>query len=307
VIFKKTKLEGMRIMKLVKFKYNENVRVGFLNEDKVVDINNLMNETNVTITSLIESGLSYIKEIENRFTETNQVTSYSLDEVALLAPIENPGKVVCVGNNYMDHCREQNVEPPKKPMIFSKWASCIIGPEEAIILPEESSQVDYEAELGVVLQKGGKFIQQNEVKEHIFGYVIVNDISARDVQFADVQWVRGKSFDTFAPCGPYLVTADEIIDPQNLTIKTYKNGVILQDSNTKEMIFDIPYIISYLSQGFTFDAGDLIATGTPHGVGVFRNPQVFLEDGDEITVEIEGLGVLKNKCVLEKTLAVNLK
>jgi 2-keto-4-pentenoate hydratase/2-oxohepta-3-ene-1,7-dioic acid hydratase in catechol pathway len=294
-------------MKLVRYKYMDNVRVGFLNKDQVVDINSLMNKTDLTITSLIESGLTYIKEIEDKFNETNQVTSYSLDEVLLLAPIERPGKFVCVGNNYMDHCREQNVEPPKKPMIFSKWSSCIVGPEESIILPKESSQVDYEAELGVVLQKGGKYILENEVMDHIFGYVIVNDISARDVQFADVQWVRGKSFDTFAPCGPYLVTAEEIIDPQNLSIKTYKNGVTLQDSNTKEMIFIIPYIISYLSQGFTFDAGDLIATGTPHGVGVFRNPQVFLEDGDEITVEIEGLGVLRNKCVLEKTLAVNLK
>jgi acylpyruvate hydrolase len=200
----------------------------------------------------------------------------------------------------MDHCREQKIEPPKSPLIFSKWASCIVGPEEDILLPKESKQVDYEGELGVVFQEAGKHISRETAFDHIFGYVIVHDVSARDVQFADGQWVRGKSYDTFAPCGPYLVTADEIHDPQNLSIQTMVNGETLQDSNTREMIFDIPYQISYLSEGFTFQAGDLLATGTPHGVGVFRNPQVFLEDGDEIVIEIEGLGRLVNRCVRER-------
>lgn len=292
-------------MKLVNFEYEEESAVGVVSGEKVINLNQILEQPDLTMLQLIEKGLDYVHEIADKlpsdWTEAdggNRVIS--LDQVKVRAPLSNPGKVVCVGNNYMDHCREQNVAPPKSPMIFSKWASCIIGPEESVILPQSSGQVDYEAELGVVIGKKGKNIAKGTALDHVFGYVIVNDISARDVQFADGQWVRGKSFDTFAPCGPYLVTADEVNDPQNLSIRLTRNGEILQDSNTKEMIFGVADIISYLSKGFTFEAGDLLATGTPHGVGVFREPQIFLEDGDTVSVEIEGLGVLTNRCVREK-------
>jgi 2-keto-4-pentenoate hydratase/2-oxohepta-3-ene-1,7-dioic acid hydratase in catechol pathway len=291
-------------MKLVTFEYNEQQYVGAVKEDKVVNLNKVLDLENLTMLDLVERGLEYVHKVGGKLDEVgvnrDGETVFDLNEITIKTPLSNPGKVVCAGNNYMDHCREQNVEPPKKPLIFSKWSSCVIGPDEKVILPAESGQVDYEAELGVIIGKDGKHISADDVYDHIFGYVIVNDISARDVQFSDGQWVRGKSYDTFAPCGPYLVTADEIEDPQNLSIRLKVNGEVLQDSNTKEMIFDIKEQISYLSKGFTFSTGDLLATGTPHGVGVFRDPQIFLEDGDEMIIEIEGLGTLRNSCVREK-------
>ena len=245
-----------------------------------------------------EASRVYVEKLLRHFNDNehlvSQVTRH-VKEVKVLAPIQYPQKVVCVGNNYMDHCKEQNVDPPKKPLIFSKWASCIIAPEEDIQLPDESEQVDFEAELAVIIGKKGKNICEEEADEYIFGYTIMNDVSARDVQFGDGQWVRGKSFDTFAPLGPVIVSKDEIKQPQNLHITFELNGEILQNSNTKHMIFSIPYIISYLSKGFTFEPGDVIATGTPHGVGVFRNPPIFLKAGDVCTIEIEKIGVLQNK------------
>jgi 2-keto-4-pentenoate hydratase/2-oxohepta-3-ene-1,7-dioic acid hydratase in catechol pathway len=252
----------------------------------------------LSLIQLGEAGEKYLHSLVE-WAEANadatKAFSFSYEDVTVKAPISNPGKVVCVGNNYMDHCREQNVEPPKKPMIFSKWASCIIAPDEDIVLPEDSVQVDYEAELAVVIGKKGKNISEEEAMDYVYGYTVINDVSARDVQFEDVQWVRGKSYDTFAPLGPTIVTKDEIENPNNLDIKLELNGEALQDSNTEHLIFDIPYIISYLSKGFTFEPGDVIATGTPHGVGVFRDPQVFLKSGDVCRIEIEKVGVLENK------------
>lgn len=291
-------------MKLVTFNKNNQDYVGAVIGEKVVNLNQLLEKPSLTMMALVELGLSYVKEIEAKIFDVNEMEEKGLvlplDELVLKAPLPNPGKVVCVGLNYMDHCREQNVEPPKAPLIFSKWSSCVVGPGENVILPKESMQVDYEAELGVIFGSKAKHIKEADVYSHIFGYVIVNDISARDVQFSDGQWARGKSYDTFAPCGPYLVTADEINDAQNLSISCKVNGRVLQDSNTNEMIFNIKEVVSYLSKGFTFEPGDLLSTGTPDGVGIFRDPQIFLEDGDEMVIEIEGLGTLVNTCVREK-------
>ncbi|SFP61836.1 fumarylacetoacetate hydrolase family protein [Salibacterium halotolerans] len=252
-----------------------------------------------SLESIIQKNeLSGIREawnwaLENRGkTETSR---YAIQDVKVKEPLSNPGKVVCVGNNYMDHCIEQNVAPPKKPMIFSKWATSLIGNGETIELPEESEQVDYEVELTVVIGKTARNVTEEEAMDYVFGYTIMNDVSARDVQFEDVQWVRGKSYDTFAPLGPVIVTKDEIEDPHNLGISLEINGEKLQDSNTSNLIFKIPYIISYLSQGFTFEPGDIIATGTPHGVGVFRDPQIFLQSGDTCKLDIESIGTLENK------------
>lgn len=296
-------------MKLVTFEHEQKQCVGVIEGNNVIHLNKVLEQPDLTMLSLVEKGRDYVREIEEKLQEVRKEPNKFGDdhvlqrsEVKLKAPLPRPKKVVCVGNNYMDHCREQNVEPPKKPLIFSKWSSCIIGPGEDVVLPAASEQVDYEAELGVVIGQGGKNIAKENAFDHVFGYVIVNDISARDVQFSDGQWVRGKSFDTFAPCGPYLVTADEVKDPQNLPIRLKLNGELVQDSNTREMIFSISDIISYLSTGFTFDPGDLIATGTPHGVGVFREPQLFLKSGDEMAIAIEGLGTLTNACVRETNL-----
>lgn len=286
-------------MKLVTYQFENKNCVGALLEKEVVNLNQLLDEPQLTMIDVVNRGLDFIKDVQHQVHNSPKEYSVDVNLIEIKTPLANPGKVVCVGNNYMDHCREQNVEPPKSPMIFSKWPTCVIGPDEDIILPSESKQVDYEAELAIIFGKKGKHIENEDVYDHIFGYTILNDVSARDVQFSDGQWVRGKSFDTFAPTGPYVVTADEIKDPQNLDIKLTKSGEVLQDSNTKEMIFDIKKTVSYLSNGFTFHPGDLLATGTPHGVGVFREPQIFLENGDEVTIEIAGLGQLTNRCVRE--------
>ncbi|MDG5786742.1 fumarylacetoacetate hydrolase family protein [Evansella sp. AB-P1] len=295
-------------MQLVTFQVNEEPLLGVLKKDSVINLkalSSLYNEGEPAkyvqdMLSLIEQrdeSLTYVEKLLAYYDQNDTIRTtveFQLEDVKLLAPISNPGKVVCVGNNYMDHCREQNVEPPEKPLIFSKWPSCIVGPDELVELPEESEQVDYEAELVVIIGKEGKNIKAEEAFDYVFGYTIMNDISARDVQFADGQWVRGKSFDTFAPLGPTIVTKDEIENPQNVKIKLDVNGETLQDSNTEHMIFDIPYILSYLSKGFTFKPGDVVATGTPHGVGVFREPKIFLKSGDICTIEIEHIGTLKN-------------
>jgi 2-keto-4-pentenoate hydratase/2-oxohepta-3-ene-1,7-dioic acid hydratase in catechol pathway len=209
-------------------------------------------------------------------------------------PIERPWKIVCVGLNYRDHAEEQGVELPQAPLLFAKWPNTLIGPGEPIVLPAEAQEVDYEAELGVVIGTTAKHVSEAQALDHVRGYIPLNDVSARDLQFADKQWTRGKSPDTFCPVGPRLVPAEEVGDPQSLAIRCVLNGETLQDSSTAQMIFSVAEIIAYVSRVITLEPGDLIATGTPAGVGVFRDPKVLLKDGDEVTVEIEGLGALTN-------------
>jgi 2-keto-4-pentenoate hydratase/2-oxohepta-3-ene-1,7-dioic acid hydratase in catechol pathway len=213
---------------------------------------------------------------------------------AVQLSIERPGKIICVGLNYRDHAEETGAEIPKAPLLFAKWGNTLIGHGDPIVLPPESREVDYEAELGVVIGTGGRHIAEAQALDHVRGYICVNDVSARDLQFADGQWTRGKSPDTFCPVGPRLVPREEIADPQALAIRCILNGETMQDSSTANMIFSVAEIISYVSRTVTLDPGDLIATGTPAGVGVFRDPKVLLEDGDEVTVEIEGVGALTN-------------
>jgi len=225
------------------------------------------------------------------------------DSVRLEAPIKNPNKIICIGLNYIDHCKEQGIEPPQNPIIFSKFNTAIIGSGEDIIHPRITTQLDYEGELAVVIGKMGKFIDRESAKNFVFGYTIMNDVTARDIQFNDGQWIRAKSFDTFAPIGPWIVTRDEIENPKNLNIRTYINGQIFQDSNTKNMIFDIPYLIEFISSAFTLYPGDIISTGTPPGVGIYREPPYFLHHNDEITIEIEKIGTLTNTVVEESMFA----
>jgi 2-keto-4-pentenoate hydratase/2-oxohepta-3-ene-1,7-dioic acid hydratase in catechol pathway len=213
--------------------------------------------------------------------------------------IPRPGKIVCVGLNYRDHAAEGGMDLPKAPLLFAKWPNTLIGDGDAVVLPPESTQVDYEAELGVVIGTTAKRVSERDALDHVAGYICVNDVSARDLQFADGQWTRGKSPDTFCPVGPRLVPRDEIADPQALAIRCIVNGEALQDSSTAQMIFSVAEIIAYASQVITLEEGDLIATGTPAGVGVFRDPKVLLQDGDEVAVEIEGLGTLTNPITKE--------
>jgi 2-keto-4-pentenoate hydratase/2-oxohepta-3-ene-1,7-dioic acid hydratase in catechol pathway len=208
--------------------------------------------------------------------------------------IDRPGKIICVGLNYRDHAEETGAEAPTAPLLFAKWGNALIGDGDAIVLPPESEQVDYEAELGVVIGRTTRRVAERDALDAVRGYICVNDVSARDLQFGDGQWTRGKSPDTFCPVGPRLVPREEIRDPQALAIRCRVNGRTLQDSSTANMIFSVAEIIAHISRTITLEPGDLIATGMPAGVGIARDPQVLLQDGDEVTVEIEGLGALTN-------------
>ncbi len=218
----------------------------------------------------------------------------------LLAPISNPSKVVCIGLNYRDHALETNSPIPSEPVVFNKFPQAVVGPEDPVVLPDVAHEVDYEAELVVVIGKGGRKIRKEDAFQHVAGYTVGNDVSARDWQKGRPggQWLLGKTPDTFAPTGPYLVTADEI-DPHNLKIQLRLNGETMQSSSTRELIFGIDELIAHMSKLFALQPGDLIFTGTPPGVGVARNPAVYIKAGDRMEVEIEGLGVLVNPVVAE--------
>lgn len=220
-----------------------------------------------------------------------------LDSVQLRAPIARPGKITCVGLNYADHAREQGIEPPSSPIFFLKSCNTICGPGDPVVLPPNSEQPDYEAEFAVVIGKPGRRIPEDKAYEHIAGYMILHDVTARDMQQGDKQWFRGKSCDTFAPTGPWIVTKDEVPDPHNLRISLTLNGTTMQDSSTSNLIFKVPFLVSYLSQSITWETGDLISTGTPPGVGVFRKPPVFIKPGDTMSVTVEKLGTLTNPVV----------
>jgi 2-keto-4-pentenoate hydratase/2-oxohepta-3-ene-1,7-dioic acid hydratase in catechol pathway len=209
-------------------------------------------------------------------------------------PIERPGKIVCVGLNYRDHAEEQGVALPEAPLLFAKWQNALIGPGDPIVIPPIVTKCDYEAELGVVIGATVRNVSAENALEAVAGYICVNDVSARDLQFADGQWTRGKSPDTFCPIGPHLVSRDEVPDPQALTIRAILNGETMQDSTTANMVFGVAEVIAHITRTITLEPGDLIATGTPAGVGVFRDPPVYMQPGDEITIEIEGLGSLTN-------------
>ncbi len=232
--------------------------------------------------------------------QADSVAERPLAGARLLAPVGRPGKIVAIGLNYWDHCREQNKQPPERPLIFTKFTTAINNPGDPIRWsPALTQKVDFEAELAVVIGKEARRVNESEALDHVFGYTVGNDVTARDLQYGDKQWVRGKSLDTFCPLGPVLVTADEIPDPQQLAIRSELNGTVMQNSTTAEMIFNVAHLIAFCSQAFTLEPGDVIMTGTPDGVGVFRDPPVFMQDGDVITVEIAGIGRLTNRCVTE--------
>ena len=209
-------------------------------------------------------------------------------------PIDRSQKIVCIGLNYRDHAEEQGTGLPAAPLLFSKWPNTLIGSGEPIVIPPITKQVDYEAELGVVIGERVRGASPDNALEAVAGYLCLNDVSARDLQFSDGQWARGKSLDTFCPVGPSLISAGDVPDPQSLSIRAIVNGETLQDSNTSNMIFGVAEIVAHVSQAITLEPGDLIATGTPAGVGAFRDPPIWLQPGDEVTIEIDGLGALTN-------------
>lgn len=249
------------------------------------------------LPTLVRAGAEGLKQVREQVDSPSELVD--LSNVTLGAPIVNPPKFICIGLNYLEHAKETNVEPPKAPVVFSKFNSAIIGPEEAIRIPPVTEKVDYEVELGVVIGRGGRNIPAAEALEHVFGYTIVNDVSARDLQKMDSQWLKGKTLDTFAPIGPVVVTSDAIQDPQQLRITMKRNGAIVQDATTNDMIFSVREIIHYLSTLFTLEPGDIIATGTPHGVIMGQKNPRWLQPGEILEAGIEKIGVLRNPIVAD--------
>jgi 2-keto-4-pentenoate hydratase/2-oxohepta-3-ene-1,7-dioic acid hydratase in catechol pathway len=298
-------------MKLAQFKTNESAeqRLGVLRGDNVYDVAKLARalkesgggpaswllQANGT-QAVINRGESAVRDIAALLTDIKMGTPLPLDSIDFL-PAVYPSKIIAIGRNYVDHAIEGGAEPPKAPLIFNKLPNALSAHDAPIVLPTISSQVDYEAELAVVIGRKATRVSEAAALDHIFGYTLINDVSARDLQYGDGQWTRGKSLDTFAPLGPFITTRDEISDVQALKIEGRLNGEVMQSSNTAKMIFKVAYLISYISQGITLEPGDVIATGTPDGVGAFRKPPVLLKAGDVYEVTVEKLGTLRNPVV----------
>jgi 2-keto-4-pentenoate hydratase/2-oxohepta-3-ene-1,7-dioic acid hydratase in catechol pathway len=293
-------------------RYSNNVKLGgygALINDKIVSLPKLAKLAGKKLTARLEEFITLGAEgvrraeelIENADDSEIEHASLSINQTKLLAPIKFPPKIICLGLNYRDHAAEQNAPIPDEPIIFFKPRTAIIGPNEKIVKPSFVNQLDYEAELAVIMGRKAKNVKVSEAKAYIFGYTIMNDVSARDIQFKDKQWTRGKSFDTFAPTGPCITTTNQLGDMLNLSIRTWVNGELRQNSSTKNMVFTVEEIIHYLSRVMTLEPCDIIATGTPAGVGFAMKPEPkFLRDGDMVRIEIEGVGVLENIVAEEK-------
>jgi len=285
-------------MRLVTFLQNGEVRLGALRtqdgQELIVDLNRAEPRLPASMLDFLAAG-QRTQELAVEVLQTAPASAmHERKTVALKAVILNPGKIICIGLNYRDHAAETHQSLPEVPVVFTKYPNTLIGSGEAIVLPRVTQSVDYEAELAVVMGKRGRYITEAEAMDYVAGYSVFNDISARDYQMRTSQWTIGKTFDTFGPFGPALVTADEIADPHALTIRLSIGSEVLQDSNTRELIFSIPQLIAYLSSVMTLEPGDVIATGTPAGVGFTRKPPRFLYAGETVRVEIESIGVLEN-------------
>ncbi len=290
-------------MQLITFRFQNHVRVGVRVDDWIVDLAQTCPEFTTDMIELLrlgESGLQMVRQAVDGCAEKDRIRE---SEIEYLAPIPRPGKILCVGHNYVGHIGIGKTELPEIPNLFCKTVNTIIGHRQAIVIPRMTEQVDYEAELAVVVGKPGRYIPVEDAMRHVAGYSIFNDVSARDVQKRTSQWFTGKSFDTFGPLGPALVTTDEIPDPHCLDLELRVNGLLKQKTNTSDFIFNVPYLVSYLSQVLMLETGDVIATGTPAKLPEAANPQVFLRAGDEVAINISGLGKLVNP-VVESQVAV---
>jgi 2-keto-4-pentenoate hydratase/2-oxohepta-3-ene-1,7-dioic acid hydratase in catechol pathway len=285
-------------MRLLTYHQDSFLRIGaaFNKEDTsfIVDLNRADPSLPEEMIAFLELGEIGLKLAQQVLIHPNPQAVMRLKDVHLGPPVPNPTKIICLGLNYQDHAPKGDQSAQNYPTFFAKYRNSIIGPEDSILIPVVTDQVDYEAELAVVIGKRGKDISIQHAVDYIAGYTAFNDISARDYQTRTSQWLQGKTFDTFGPMGPNLVTPDEIPDPGKLEITLVLNGITMQHSNTRHLIFSIPQIIAYLSQIMTLEAGDVISTGTPAGVGVLRKPPVFLKAGDRVEVHIEHVGVLVN-------------
>jgi 5-carboxymethyl-2-hydroxymuconate isomerase len=290
------------VVRLLSSRTSAGERLGVVIGDRWLLASDVFEGAPGTMADLLAAGPATLAALRDGIGATGSASSDGqlLADADLLAPVTRPGKVVAIGRNYREHVGEEGVDPPPAPLVFSKWPSSVVGPGADIRWdPALTAQVDYEAELAVVIGRRARHVSVADALDHVLGYTCLNDVSARDIQFGDGQWVRGKSLDTFCPMGPVLVTADEIGDPQALAISCRVGSEIVQEANTAQMYFSVAEIISYCSAAFTLEPGDVIATGTPGGVGVFRKPPRFLGDGDRVVVEIEKIGRLENVCRFE--------
>ncbi len=270
-------------------------RAAVLADDHLIDLHATDAQLPAGVRALLAGGPDALRAAAAAARSPHAVR-VPVAQATLLPPVPDPPKILCIGLNYRDHAIEGGKAIPTEPVLFAKFSNTLIAPGQPIRLPQVSKKVDYEAELVVVIGRRGKDIPEDRAFAHVAGYTVGHDVSARDWQFRgeERQWTIGKTFDTFAPTGPYLVTADEVPDPHRLPVRLRLNGQTMQDSNTREFIFTVPQLLAYLSQVVTLEPGDLIFTGTPPGVGAARKPPVFLKPGDVVEVEIEGVGVLRN-------------
>jgi 2-keto-4-pentenoate hydratase/2-oxohepta-3-ene-1,7-dioic acid hydratase in catechol pathway len=288
-------------MKIVRLSESNKETYGFVRDNRVATKEEITYETGVPLPQsikefLFDGWLDEIIDQESKFQYGDELSKFQI-----LAPIPNPSKILCLAFNYSDHAQEQELEPPENPVIVMKPRTALCGSNSDIICPDFVTQLDYEIELAVILGKTCKNVNEDEAKNSVFGYTILNDVSARDIQFKDKQFTRAKSFDTFAPCGPWVISADEIPNPNNLKLVTKINGKVRQNSSTSNMFIKIPEMISKLSKVMTLEKGDIISTGTPAGVAL-NNPNCeFLNDADKIEMEIEGIGTLRNTIRFTKT------
>jgi 2-keto-4-pentenoate hydratase/2-oxohepta-3-ene-1,7-dioic acid hydratase in catechol pathway len=283
-------------LRYVTFQRHEYTEAGVISGDEVVS---LRDAGFADLLSVVQGGPEAQGRVAQWLGGPPWREIAKMADVKLRAPLLHPPKIICIGLNYRDHAEESKMEIPSVPTIFSKYATSIIGPGDNIVLPKNSTKPDYEAEFAVVIGRRGRHIPAERWLDYVFGYTILNDVSARDFQMITSQWMIGKTFDTFAPIGPVIVTADEIEDPHALDISMTVSGETRQHSNTKNLIFGVPRLIEYLSSVFTLEPGDIISTGTPAGVGFSYKPPRWLKPGDECVVRVEGIGELRNVCVAE--------
>lgn len=290
-------------MKIARYRYKQKEYYGTIDDHRLLSLPDLAKPLWRKLPSRLEDFIALGDqsiEIVSRLhinIRDSDVATFSVpeNEASLLAPILNPPKIICLGLNYLDHAAETGKPVPKEPIFFMKPRTAIIGPEEKIVKPDFVRELDYEGELAVIIGKRAKNVPASEAGKHVFGYTVFNDVSAREIQFGDKQWTRGKSFDTFAPIGPWIVTKDQLTNTDNLAVRTWVNGELRQNSSTRNMAFKIDEIIHQLSRVMTLEPCDVIATGTPAGVGFAMTPPRFLKPGDVVRIEIEGIGVLENQ------------
>lgn len=288
-------------MKIARLSYNNNETYGFVKGDKVSTKDEITYSTGVPIPLSVKDFLfdGWYDEIKNKINDLP--FEENISKFKLLPPIPNPNKIICLAFNYVDHAKEQGLQAPDDPAIVIKPRTALNSTDSDIVCPDFVTQLDYEIELALIIGKNCKNISVENAKDVIFGYMVFNDVSARDIQFKDKQFTRGKSFDSFAPCGPWITTADEIQDPQNLKMTTKINGETRQDSSSKNMFIKIPEIVSKISKVMTLEKGDIISTGTPAGVMLNKPNAVFLKNGDKVEMEIENLGILNNTIKIVKS------